>query len=271
MIRHALLPLLLAAPLHAQTAPVSQTPASQADVLQAELRPGWRTADGRQMAALHLHLAPHWKTYWRAPGDAGIPPEFDWAGSQNLGSVKVHWPSPEVFDFQGMKTIGYRQDVVLPVEITPADPAQPVLLNAAVLLGVCNDICMPASLALSATLSQTGAPDPMIETALAETPLSAAEAGLSDVTCKVEEIEDGLRVTARLALPPATGPETVVMEPETPVWVSDAEVTRTGNALTAVADFVPPPGASYQLDPTQLRLTVLAEGHAMETTGCPVE
>lgn len=242
----------------------------QEDVLSAELRPGWREADGRQMAALHLQLAPHWKTYWRSPGEAGIPPEFDWSGSENLGEVIVHWPLPEVFEFQGMRTIGYMRDVVLPLEIRPADPSRPVLLKAAVTLGVCNDICMPAALALSRDLPMQGAPDGLIATALASKPLDAAEAGLSGLSCAVEPIADGLRVTARMTLPAHGAEETVVMEPTTPAWVSEAQVSRQGTALTAVAEVVPTPGTPFDLASDSLRLTVLADGAAVEVTGCPV-
>ncbi|MFY8145805.1 MAG: protein-disulfide reductase DsbD domain-containing protein, partial [Rhodobacter sp.] len=65
---------------------------TQDDLLSAEVLPGWRTEQGTHMAALRLTLAPGWKTYWRSPGDAGIPPLFNWSGSQNLSGVRVHWP-----------------------------------------------------------------------------------------------------------------------------------------------------------------------------------
>ena len=29
---------------------------------------------------LQFELAPHWKIYWRSPGDAGYPPSLDWTG-----------------------------------------------------------------------------------------------------------------------------------------------------------------------------------------------
>ena len=54
------------------------------DILQVELRPGWRRDDGTHIAALQISLAPGWKTYWRQPGDTGIPPKFDFTGSSNL-------------------------------------------------------------------------------------------------------------------------------------------------------------------------------------------
>lgn len=265
-------PAGLALPLVAAPRPaVSQEPVSQADVLRAELRPGWREADGRYMAALHLNLAPHWKTYWRAPGDAGIPPEFDWSGSENLQSVTLHWPQPEVFDYQGMQTIGYLTEVVLPVEVTPVDPSRAVVLRVAVDLGVCNDICMPAALTLQEPLPAAGPSDPLIRKALAQRPLTAAEAGVSSLACAVEQTGKSLRVTARIGMPPLPGAETVVMEPAGGVWVSDTEAHRAGGILTAVAEIVPPRDGAYLFDPAALRLTVLAEGRAVEMTGCALD
>ena len=84
------------------------------------------------------------------------------------------------------------------------------------------------------------------------------------------EIRDGLRVTASMVLPAGQGPETVVMEPAAPVWVSDAVVTRAGDSLTATADLVPLPGQPFDLDPATLRLTMLSTGRAIEVTGCPL-
>src|SRR6056297_1113481 len=95
------LALLAAAPASAHA-----EAAMPADVVRAEVLPGWTTGAGTRMAALRLTLAPGWKTYWRAPGDAGIPPAFDWSGSRNLKGVAFHWPAPDVFQSYGIRTIG---------------------------------------------------------------------------------------------------------------------------------------------------------------------
>ena len=79
---------------------------------QVEVLPGWRAANGDHIAGLRITLAPGWKTYWRAPGDAGIPPIFSFTGSQNIQAVAPHWPVPEVFDSNGVQTIGYHDGVV---------------------------------------------------------------------------------------------------------------------------------------------------------------
>lgn len=252
---------LLSSPLQAQ---------SPGEVLTAELLPGWTTVEGTRMAALRLDLAPEWKTYWRSPGDAGIPPLFDWSGSQNLAGVKFHWPRPHVFELGGMHTIGYKHELVLPMELTPVNPAQPILLRASVDLGVCRDICIPAQVQLEATMSGAGASDPAIKAALADRPETGREAGLVGIACSVEPIRDGLRITARLALPPTGGEETVVFEPGSlPVWVSPAEVRREGDTLLAMADMVPGTGTPFALDRQAMTVTVLGRDRAVEIRGCP--
>ena len=242
----------------------------QDDIVKAELLPGWREENGRQMAALHLQLRDEWKTYWRAPGDAGVPPEFDWSGSENLASVRPIWPRPDLFEFQGMQTIGYQHSLVLPLEVTPLDASKPVVLRASIDLGLCKDICVPAQLVLGDDLPMPGAPDPLIAMALRSLPQDGPSAGLADLACTTEALDDGLRVTARMTLPQGSGPETVVMEPQAPVWVSDATVSREGDVLIAAADFVPPPGQIFDLQPEILRLTVLDGSRAVEVTGCPL-
>lgn len=241
-------------------------------VLDAGLLPGWATDQGTHMAALSLTLAPGWKTYWRSPGEAGIPPSFDWSGSQNLRSVAIHWPTPQVFHTQGMQSIGYHDGMLLPLEVTAIDPSQPVTLHARIDMGVCNDICVPAMLDLSVTLTQPGVGDPAIKAALRDQPLGARAGGVSAVSCTVEATSDGLRVTAHLAIPQVGQQETVVMEPGLPgVWTSDSAVMRAGGTLTAVADLVGPSDAPFALDRSAIVLTVLGGAQAVEIRGCPAD
>lgn len=240
------------------------------DVVQAALLTGWQTDSGTHMAALQLRMAPDWKTYWRAPGDAGIPPVFDWSGSENLAGVRLHWPRPSVFHLNGMQSIGYHNMLVLPVEVTPADPTRPVRLNLRVDMGVCEDICVPASASLAADLVAPGAPDPAIRAALADQPERAAAAGVGAVSCAIAPIADGLRVTARMALPPVGADETVVFEAgRDGVWIAESVEQRQGGELLAWTEMVPPEGAPFALDRSRVVLTVIGEDRAVEIRGCP--
>ena len=238
---------------------------SQQDVLQARLLPGWRQENGHYMAALDLQLAPHWKTYWRAPGEAGIPPVFDWAGSKNLKSVQFHWPSPQVITLNGMMSIGYLDELVLPVEVVPLDPAKPVTVALKMDLGICNDICMPAHLTFAGDLAGAGATDARIDAALGAGPRFARAAN-----CTVEPIADGLRVTARISLPVQGDAETVVFEaPDPSIWVAEAQTRRDGAVLISQTDLVPSDGAPFALDRSGVTVTVLAPDHSVEIRGCP--
>src|SRR6185436_9769338 len=68
-------------------------------------------------AGIEIKLKNGWHTYWRYPGDAGVPPRFDFAGSQNVKSVEVLWPAPQRIPEQGLVAIGYTGDVILPLAV----------------------------------------------------------------------------------------------------------------------------------------------------------
>jgi len=238
--------------------------------ITAEIIEGWRTSDGTQVTGLRLTLAPGWKTYWRTPGDAGIPPQFDWSGSDNIGGVAVSWPTPEVFDQSGMRSIGYSDQVVLPLHVRPKSDGQAITLQLSMDIGVCRDICIPETLNISATLDATNStPVPAIAAALAERPFGAAEAGAGMATCTLRPKSGGLEITAQLPLPATGGREVVVIEPgRADVWVSEADTARRGNILTATADMVPVKGTGLTLDRSALRFTVLGKNRAVELLGC---
>ncbi len=244
--------------------------AMPASVAALELLPGWRTDRGTHMIALHVRLAPGWKTYWRAPGEGGIPPRFGWEGSRNLASVEFHWPRPEVYEINGKQSIGYYDELVLPIELTLHRAGEPVEVRAMVELGVCEDVCVPMEAEVAVDLAGRGGPDPRIADALADQPLGAPQAGVRGVACAVEPIADGLRLTATIDMPAIGRDEVAVFEmADQSIWVSAAMAARQGDRFTATADLVPAAGAPFLLDRSAVRLTVLGDGRAVEMAGCP--
>jgi DsbC/DsbD-like thiol-disulfide interchange protein len=235
-----------------------------------EVLPGWITPDGTRMAGLALTLAPGWKTYWRAPGAAGIPPAFDWTGSDNLAAVALHWPVPHVFHLNGMQSIGYADRVVIPLELTLSDPAAPIVLQGRIELGVCEDVCVPAAVDFAVTvLPDETRRDPAIAAALVDRPMTAAEAGVAQVTCHAIPDGNGLVLSAEIAVPPMGGDEVVVIESGDPgLWVSEAATDRQGAVLTGQAEVKARDGGAIALDRSALRLTVLADGRAVDIHGC---
>lgn len=258
--------LTLCAALLCASAALAQ---SGGDTIRATLLPGWQQDDGSHVAGLALDLAPGWKTYWRAPGDAGIPPRFDWTGSRNLGAVQVLWPTPRVMDQGGMLSIGYPDDVVLPLVIRPR-AAGDIRLRATIALGVCRDICIPAEITLTGTLPRgAGNRDPRIVAALVDQPLSADAAGVGRVTCAVRPTADGMRISAEIAMPSAGGSEFAIIETDNPrLWVAEARTTRKGRKVLAETEVSHVDGAPFALDRSRLRITVLGRDHAVEIRGC---
>jgi len=237
-------------------------------VAQVSILPGWTTDDGTQMAAFKITLLPGWKTYWRAPGDAGIPPHIDFSASQNLASAQFHWPTPEVMDQSGMRSIGYTDGVTVPVELTPHGSGD-VTLAGDLVIGVCEEICVPVQLSFNATLPGGGKRDSAIVASLINRPLTAAEGGVEAATCKISPRDDGLTVTATLTLPTTGGDEVVVIEAGDPmIWVSESDVSRSGNQLTATSDMVHAGAGAFALDRSALRFTVFGSNHVVDIQGC---
>ncbi|MCX7558790.1 protein-disulfide reductase DsbD family protein [Sulfitobacter sp. F26204] len=235
-----------------------------------EILTGWKRSDGTRVAAVRLRLAPGWKTYWRSPGDAGIPPLFDWSKSDNLKGVAVSWPTPVVFLTAGMRTIGYSGDVILPLTLVPRDRDDPITLSAKLELGVCSDICVPHQMQLDAVLGDNNlTPSPKIAAALAARPFSAKEAGVKTATCALRPTRDGLSIEARLSVPHTGGEEVVIIEPGQPgLWASETKVTRQGITLVARGEIIAGSAAPLALDRSAIRITVLGSKHAVDIRGC---
>src|SRR3954451_20710729 len=70
------------------------------------------------LGGIAFQLEPGWKTFWRSPGDSGVPPRFDFSRSDNVDAVTVLWPAPsKVPDGAGGHALGYKEQIVLPLRI----------------------------------------------------------------------------------------------------------------------------------------------------------
>lgn len=109
--------------------------------------------NGAWQAGLHITLKPGWKTYWRVPGESGVPPQFDWSASRNAGDIAVSMPVPTRFSDGSGDGIGYKDGVVFPIAVPANDPSKPVHLALKLFYAVCNDICVPVQAEVSLHLS----------------------------------------------------------------------------------------------------------------------
>jgi DsbC/DsbD-like thiol-disulfide interchange protein len=108
---------------------------------------GLADADGLHVAVIEIGLDHGFKTYWRTPGDSGIPPVFAFDDSRNATDIKVHFPAPVRFeDGAGGHSIGYRGPTVeLPVTFRAVKAGAPVTLAMKMDYAVCEKICVPAT------------------------------------------------------------------------------------------------------------------------------
>lgn len=221
--------------------------------------PGWRTETGTHMVGLRVQLKPGWKTYWRSPGDAGIPPVFDLAGSDNISGFQIHWPVPQVFDAGGMRIVAYKGDVILPIELTLANADAPARLELKVDLGVCEHVCMPMTVHASVELPSPGTRPGHLVAALIDQPAHHR----ATLECDIAPTADGFAVTITA---PFGGPAAAVIETGNPLdWVSEPQVSHGGGMLTARAEIV---AAAPVLDRSALRLTLLGAEGAEDHLGC---
>src|SRR5580658_1911307 len=96
------------------------------------------------LGGVAMQLEQGWKTYWRNPGDSGVPPRFDFSKSDNVEAVTVLWPAPTKFDDgAGGISLGYHDQIVLPLRIVAKNADKPVTLRAAINYAVCNKLCIP--------------------------------------------------------------------------------------------------------------------------------
>ena len=115
-------------------------------------------ANGVLRAGVEIRLATGWKTYWRYPGDSGVPPAFDFSKSENVKAVSILWPAPHRFTDEGGASIGYKGGVMFPIHVVPENSRRPTTLRLALDYAICEKLCVPArgqaKLELSSTPSQ---------------------------------------------------------------------------------------------------------------------
>ncbi len=265
-----LAPLFSVAPASAQA--VVSTGESFAEV---SFLPGRAEPGGGRLAGLVIDLAPEWKTYWRSPGAAGVPPSFDWSGSENLASAEVLWPRPRFFESFGIETLGYARRVVFPLRLVPADPAKPIGLRLALSFGVCREICVLEETALAETIApdapETGAP--AVAAAEASVPRPATALGLTEARCRIAGAGKTRSFEATLAFdrPPgnALADAAVVLEGPELVFFGDVRTTPApGTGRLRVEAEISLLDERAWIGRSDIRMTVLAPDFAADVRGC---
>jgi DsbC/DsbD-like thiol-disulfide interchange protein len=227
----------------------------------------------RLRAGVELKLKPGWKTYWRYPGDSGVPPRFDFARSENVRDVTVLWPAPQRFSDGSGSSIGYAGSVVFPLRIVPADERKPVLLRVDLDYGVCEKLCVPVDAKLELVLTtRATAHDAVLAASEAQVPVSVAlgpREPLAIIAARRESGRDPSRVFVDVAA--STGADVdLFAEGPTAEWAlplpqpvdgPGADVKRFMFELDGIPPSINPAGAALRLTAVSAAAAVEAVAH----------
>ncbi len=213
-------------------------------------------------AALELKLDPGFKTYWRYPGDSGVPPVLSFEGSDNLATHEVFFPTPHRFDDgAGGIAIGYTDEVKLVLKLTPKNPAEPVKVVVSADYAVCSKLCIPAKGEASLTIPPRTGEGKLL---LAAVPGPEA----AGFTARLLALDTSVKpAVARVAIEAPQGQTIgdVFAEGPGPAWALPLPKRESGEANRATyavtLDGLP---ANAALHGAFLRLTVVAGAKAAE-------
>jgi DsbC/DsbD-like thiol-disulfide interchange protein len=171
------------------------------------------------LGGIAVQLDPGWKTYWRTSGDSGVPPRFDFSKSENIEAVTVLWPAPTKFDDgAGGFSLGYHDQVVLPLRIVPKSNDKPVTLRASINYAVCEKICIPVEANAELTFASVASTeDNVLFAALDTVPKPASIGDPNPLTIRDVKREGKSEVLVDVISPDARAVSLFVEGP-TPDW-----------------------------------------------------
>ncbi|RKE66052.1 protein-disulfide reductase DsbD domain-containing protein [Pseudorhodoplanes sinuspersici] len=222
-------------------------------------------------AGVEIRLATGWKTYWRYPGDSGVPPHFDFEKSDNVKSVNLSWPAPQrITDSEGV-TIGYKDAVVFPLKIEPKDATKPVVLRVKLDYAVCEKLCIPAQGQAELTLKSGHAEtNGVIAAAEKKVPHANPLGANTPFSIKAFRRDDSAKPARVLVdvASPGGAPVTLFAEGPASDWAlpipEETEGAPAGLQRFSFALDGMPPGKSA--DGANIKLTAVSGQDAIETT-----
>ncbi|WP_028302721.1 protein-disulfide reductase DsbD family protein [Oceanospirillum maris] len=199
-----------------------ETPQAKARLLIAAVEDGPTASTKTLKAGLEITMDDGWKTYWRTPGAAGIPPKIIAIDNSVVQNIALYYPAPLRLDFQGFQLYGYEKRVIFPLDLTlellsleslSLDPATQersgdIALDVRIL--ICRELCIPVSFkpviprdALPSDLSQNGMLDVdaafEISQFISQIPRKASTAGVHTSQIQLDAAQK--RVEIQLQLP----------------------------------------------------------------------
>lgn len=231
---------------------------------------GWRQSDDIHIAAINIKLEDGWKTYWRVPGIGGIAPILNWDKSKNIKNISQIWPTPNIYNEYGLQTIGYKDELLLPLQIQPIDKKQPIHLSITIDFGICSDVCVPIQTTVEKRLPErTSIGKKNILDTLEKAILSGKKSPFKIVKCNIVPIKDGFEVNAFFEGLASFDKDTLGVV-EYPVkqngWINQKASLISSNQLSVHA--IVYNKSIHFIDRSDLTLTIFTKNKAFEFDGC---
>jgi len=223
---------------------------------------------GEVEGIIEVELKPGWTTYWRQPGEGGIPPDFNFSGSQGVIVEKPEFPVPKAKTTFGVVSIIYTDNVAFPFKAAPMISPLSGKLQLNILMGVCEAVCIPAVASFTQDLAKLNKSDPisssLIELARQKIPVTMATEGLP-------QILDAVRQTEKMVLVRASVSESVEIpelfaEGKEDWFFSPAKLVRRDGEMAEFEIDLSDLPQDADLSVTPLRLTLAAEDYGSERT-----
>jgi DsbC/DsbD-like thiol-disulfide interchange protein len=171
------------------------------------------------LGGIAVQLDPGWKTYWRTSGDSGVPPRFDFSKSDNVEAVTVLWPAPTKFDDgAGGFSLGYHNQVVLPLRIVAKSTDKPVTLRADINYAVCEKICIPVEASTELAFSSVASTEDNVLFAALDTVPKPASIGDPNPLTILDVKREGKSTVLIDVLSPDARTVSLFVEGPTPDW-----------------------------------------------------
>ena len=228
------------------------------------LSPG---SDGTVRGALQIEPNPGWMTYWKEPGDAGIPPQLIVSPDKGVVLTRLAYPVPKRIDNGPLRDIGYDHPVTLPFELSVKDPTKPLSIGVSAFVGLCRNICIPFQAEFELALASEGA-TPVQEAML----LASAEANLPEppsddfgVTQYTLSGNEMLQLKLRLPATTAAPPQVIVTGPQGHAFFDSQNGSKDGDQYVLDIPIEKLP-KDYEMRGKRWGILVIAGDRAMETS-----
>lgn len=246
-----------------------------------DLRARFLISDDADKIALYIQMQKGWHTYWYAPGEAGLPPRFDWEEKINIKSITPLWPVPQRFDEMGFTTFGYASEVLLPLTIQPLKAGHPMSANLTLNMMVCKDICIPKTLSLKLNTINVVSKNNGDHKILDQAYLPLLQKNSPEIKLENVQIHDN-RIETVVSLPPNASADDIAeldmfaVLYDTPDAAPDQGVALTGKLTKTPADPHNPARVKLEIAKTDdidnlnihargktLRVVIAKDGHGI--------